>query len=223
MRKWGIYHMARIKKASLVDQIYTKLREDIITLKIPMGTRLNVNELQEDLGVSCTPIREAVNRLQQEELVIYENNVGARVLTLDKHDVREIHELALTLQQAAVRLSMQNGDTDEMLDAIEEQVERYEAARSPRESVKAVHNLIGVFYHHCGNQRLDRSMIAIQGQVLLLRHIYAECPGWNSHMDDLLNIRDGVQGGNPEDVCDALRSYVERSGPAILEWLENHQ
>ena len=73
--------MARIKKASLVDQIYSRLREDIITLKIPMGTRLNVNELQSELGVSCTPIREAVNRLQQEELVIYENNVGARVLT----------------------------------------------------------------------------------------------------------------------------------------------
>ena len=97
--------MASIKRASLVDQTYQKLREDIITLKIPMGTRLNVNELQSELGVSCTPIREAVNRLQQEELVIYENNVGARVLTLDEHDVREIHELALTLQQAAVQLS----------------------------------------------------------------------------------------------------------------------
>ena len=173
--------MARIKKASLVDQIYSRLREDIITLKIPMGTRLNVNELQSELGVSCTPIREAVNRLQQEELVIYENNVGARVLTLDEHDVREIHELALTLQQAAVQLSMKNGNLDEMLDAVEEQLDRYKSARSPREGVKAVHNLIGVFYHHCGNRRLDRSMVAIQGQMLLLRHIYAECPGWSGH------------------------------------------
>ena len=38
--------MARIKKTSLVDQIYSKLREDIITLNIPLVTRLNVNELQ---------------------------------------------------------------------------------------------------------------------------------------------------------------------------------
>ena len=143
--------MTRIKKASLVDQIYSKLREDIITLKIPLGTRLNVNELQSDLGVSCTPIREAVNRLQQEELVIYENNVGARVLTLDEHDVREINELALTLQQAAVRLAMKNGDREAMVRELTEQAERYSAARSPRESVKAVHNLIGVFYRHCGN------------------------------------------------------------------------
>lgn len=215
--------MARIKKASLVDQIYTKLREDIITLKIPMGTRINVNELQAELGVSCTPIREAVNRLQQEELVSYENNVGARVLTLEEHDVREIHELALTLQQAAVRLALKNGDAGEMLDEITEQIDRYEAARSPREGVKAVHNLIGVFYHHCGNRRLDRSMIAIQGQVLLLRYIYAECPGWSGHMDELLAIRDGVRSKSPEDICAALQTYMERSIPAILEWLKNHE
>lgn len=215
--------MARIKKASLVDQIYSRLREDIITLKIPMGTRLNVNELQSELGVSCTPIREAVNRLQQEELVIYENNVGARVLTLDEHDVREIHELALTLQQAAVQLSMKNGSLDEMLDAVEEQLDRYKSARSPREGVKAVHNLIGVFYHHCGNRRLDRSMVAIQGQMLLLRHIYAECPGWSGHAAELTALRDGVEDEDARAVCAALRSYMEQSTPAILKWLKEHE
>ena len=214
--------MARIKKASLVDQIYSKLREDIITLKIPLGTRLNVNELQTDLGVSCTPIREAVNRLQQEELVQYENNVGARVLTLAEHDVREINELALTLQQAAVRLSMKNGDREAMAREITEQIERYHAARSSRESVKAVHNLIGVFYHHCGNGRLDRSMIAIQGQVLLLRYIYAECPGYGTHTDQLTRIRDGVADGSVDDICAALEAYNDRSAPAILEWLKEH-
>lgn len=215
--------MARIKKASLVDQIYSRLREDIITLKIPMGTRLNVNELQSELGVSCTPIREAVNRLQQEELVIYENNVGARVLTLDEHDVREIHELALTLQQAAVQLSMKNGNLDEMLDAVEEQLDRYKSARSPREGVKAVHNLIGVFYHHCGNRRLDRSMVAIQGQMLLLRHIYAECPGWSGHAAELTALRDGVEDEDARAVCAALQAYMEQSTPAILKWLKEHE
>ena len=215
--------MARIKKASLVDQIYSRLREDIITLKIPMGTRLNVNELQSELGVSCTPIREAVNRLQQEELVIYENNVGARVLTLDEHDVREIHELALTLQQAAVQLSMKNGNLDEMLDAVEEQLDRYKSARSPREGVKAVHNLIGVFYHHCGNRRLDRSMVAIQGQMLLLRYIYAECPGWSGHAAELTALRDGVEDEDARAVCAALQSYMEQSTPAILKWLKDHE
>ena len=215
--------MARIKKTSLVDQIYSKLREDIITLKIPLSARLNVNELQSDLGVSCTPIREAMNRLQQEELVVCENNVGARVLTLDEHDVREINELALTLQQAAVRLAMENSGREELLREVDEQLERCRAARSPRESVRAVHNLIGVFYHRCGNGRLDRSMIAIQGQVLLLRHIYAECPGAGDSVEELVRVRDGVANGSVEEICAALRDYAVNATPAILTWLKEHE
>ena len=215
--------MARIKKASLVDQIYSRLREDIITLKIPLGARLNVNELQSDLGVSCTPIREAMNRLQQEELVVCENNVGARVLTLNEHDVREINELALTLQQAAVRLSMEHSDREELLREVDEQLERCRAARGPREGVRAVHNLIGVFYRRCGNGRLDRSMIAIQGQMLLLRHIYAECPDSGDRIKELTWVRDGVANGSVEEICAALRSYADNSTPAILSWLKEHE
>ena len=215
--------MARIKKMSLVDQIYSKLREDIITLKIPLGARLNVNELQSDLGVSCTPIREAVNRLQQEELVICENNVGARVLTLDGHDVREINELALTLQQAAVRLAMENSDRTELLQEVNEQLERYRAARGPRESVKAVHDLIGAFYRRCGNRRLDRSMVAIQGQMLLLRYIYAECSNPGDRTEELTRARDGVANGSVDEICAALREYADKTTPAILSWLREHE
>lgn len=49
--------MAAIKKQSLVDQIYQRLRENIITMQLPLGSHLNVNELQSQMGVSCTPIR----------------------------------------------------------------------------------------------------------------------------------------------------------------------
>lgn len=215
--------MASIKRASLVDQTYQKLREDIITMKIPMGTRLNANELQAELGVSSTPIREALNRLRQEELIVNENNIGASVLTLDAHDVREIHELALTLQQAAARLAMKNGDREVMAQEIAAQIGRYQNARTPRDRVKAVHNLIAVFYHHCGNRRLDRSMVAIQGQVLLLRYIYAECPGNDSHLADLTQMRDGVVQGDVDMICDAFQRYGERAMPAIQLWLEGNR
>lgn len=212
----------RIKKESLVDQIHQRLREDIITQRIPLGTRLNVNELQNQLGVSCTPVREAVNRLQQEGLVVYENNVGASVLALDEHDVREIDELAYTFQTAAVRLSMANGDREAMVREIDEQIARYESAKNPRENVRAVHELIGVFYHHCGNRRLDESMIALQGQVLLLRHIYAECPGAGDNADLFRKMRQGVESGDKEIIYAALREYGDRMRPAVLEWLGEH-
>ena len=212
--------MTKIKKQSLVDQIYSHLREEILTMHIPLGSRINVNEIQEELGVSSTPLREALNRLQQEGLVVLETNVGASVLTLDAHDVEEIEELALTLQAAAVRFSMERGDRALMLQRIDEQLERYAASRSARESTRAVFELIGTFYHFCGNRRLDSSMLALQGQVLLLRNIYAACPGSRDNLDLLTKVRDGVREGDEEKILAALHCYSDRSRKAIIAWLE---
>lgn len=212
--------MEKIVKQSLTDQIYTRLREDIITLGYPLGSRINVNEVQEKLGVSSTPFREALNRLIQDGLVVIVPNVGASVLSLDAHDVAEIEEAAFTLQTAAVRLSLQRGDREKMLREVEANVQRYAAARDSRESLRAIFDLIGVFYHHCGNRRLDSTMIALQGQVLLLRYIYAECPGSQDNLDLLEAMRDGVKENDPEKILDALQQYSRRSVPAILSWLE---
>lgn len=215
--------MAKLKKMSLVDQTYEQIREDILQLRMPLGSHINVNELQEELGVSSTPLREALNRLQQEGLVVIQNNIGASVLTLDAHDVEEIEELSFVLQSAAVRLSMVRGERQLMAARIADEMENYRAARSPRESVGAVFELIGTFYRHSGNKRLDSSMLAIQGQVLLLRYIYAECPGSRKN-DDLLNrMLTGVQENDPDAVLAALQEYNRRSRPAILAWLEEHQ
>lgn len=211
--------MAKIKKQSLVDQIYSRLREDILNLRFPLGSRINVNEIQDELGVSSTPLREALNRLQQEGLVVMENNVGASVLTLDAHDVEEIEELAFTLQSAAVRFSLERGDRAAMLQRIEEQLQRYASARSAKECTKAVFELIGTFYHNCGNRRLDNSMIALQGQVLLLRGIYADCPGSRENLDLLEKVRDGVKADDADTILSALQTYSRRSQDAVIAWL----
>lgn len=211
--------MAKIKKQSLVDQIYSRLREDILNLRFPLGSRINVNEIQDELGVSSTPLREALNRLQQEGLVVMENNVGASVLTLDAHDVEEIEELAFTLQSAAVRFSLERGDRAAMLQRIEEQLQRYASARSARECTRAVFELIGTFYHNCGNRRLDSSMIALQGQVLLLRGIYADCPGSRENLDLLEKVRDGVKANDAGLILSALQAYSRRSQDAVIAWL----
>ena len=208
--------MASIKKRSLVDQVYDRLRSDIIALHLPLGSRINVNELQDSLGVSCTPIREAINRLQQEGLIAYENNVGARVLTLDAKDVEEITQLATTLHCAAARLAMEHADHTLLAQQLGERIAEFDAAQTPQQQLMAVHRLMEVFYVHCGNRRLDKSMLAIQGQQLLLRNLYA------SHgMDREANLADfqailaGVEGNQPEQICHALEANAQRIAQAV--------
>ena len=208
--------MAAIKKRSLVDQVYEMLRGDIITLRRPLGSKLNVNELQDELGVSCTPIREAVNRLQQEGLVVYENNVGAHILDLDQHDITEIEQLAMTLHCAAIRLAMAHGDRAAIVTGLEKYLEEYRRARNVQSEVMAVNRFVGTFYAHCGNRRLDANMISIQGQQLLLRYIYADClTERGSHVDRHARIGEGKIGF---DALAALVNHPKLAGvPFYLE------
>ena len=164
--------MKGIKKLSLVDQVYDQLRSEIVTLKRPLGTKLNVNELQDVLGVSCTPIREAVNRLQQDGLVTYENNVGAHVLDLTSKDVEEIQHVGCLLHCEAADLAMKL-DKDKTAAELAARLEDYKSAKTPQQESSAVTNYIKVFYKHCGNSRLEKSLFAIQGQQQLLRNMYA--------------------------------------------------
>ena len=212
--------MAAIKKRSLVDQVYERLRADIVSLRLPLGSKVNVNELQDILGVSCTPIREAINRLQQEGLVTYENNVGARVLTLTPKDVEEIQQLATTLHCAAARLAMERGDHAAMAAQLRRRLGEFQSAQGAQAQVQAVHHLIEVFYLHCGNRRLDRSMLSIQGQQLLLRQLYAQ-----AGMDAQANLADfehmcrGVEQGDAEEVCAAIVGNSDRLERAVSDWL----
>lgn len=216
--------MSAIKKSSLVDQVYQKLRTEIIMLKRPMGSKLNVNDLQEELEVSCTPIREAINRLQQEGLVIYENNKGAHVLLLQEHDVLEIQQLAVTLHCAAARLAMVNGDRTEIATELEKHLEEYKTARNVQSEVMAINRFMGTFYHNCGNQRLDKSMISIQGQQLLLRYIYAGCtPERGKLWADYQRMLDAVLRGDTEDLCAAIQENADKATPVLLEFVRQYQ
>ena len=211
--------MTSIKKSSLVDQVYETLRNEIITLQRPLGSRLNVNELQGTLGVSCTPIREAINRLQLEGLITNETNIGASVLTLDTHDVEEIQQLAMTLHCAAIHLAMKRCEHSVLIDAVEKHLKEYSRAKSVPSEVAAVNRLVGVFYHRCGNRRLDASMISLQGQQLLLRHIFASYRKVPGNESDFAPLLEALRRSDDDAVCHALQKYTDACTPVILDYV----
>ena len=214
--------MAAIQKQSLVDQVYARLRGDIITLQLPLGSRINVNELQDTLGVSCTPIREAINRLQQEGLITYENNVGARVLTLEPRDVTEIQQLGSTLHCAAARLALtSDADRSLMAGELRRELTCFEAAVTPSEQAEAVSHIIKVFYDHSGNRRLVRSLLSFQGQQLLLRHLYAQL-GADTTLDgsDFRRMIEGTEQNDVEEICNAIWTNARRMEQAVIHSLQ---
>ncbi len=81
--------MAEFKTVSLADQVFEKLENDIITGIYPRGEILTELKLVEQLGVSRTPIREALRRLEQERL-IKDSGKGSVVLGITLEDLEDI-------------------------------------------------------------------------------------------------------------------------------------
>ena len=77
--------------------IYELIRNDIISGQLRANERLKVVDLAKRYGTSTNPIREALQQLQGEGLVVIAPNKGATVRTIDEHLIREIYEVNAVL------------------------------------------------------------------------------------------------------------------------------
>ena len=102
-------HQARADEplaiASVVDLAYAAIRERIVAGALPRGARVHQQDLAVELGVSRTPVREALRRLAAEGLVEMRTNRGARVADLDRSGMRAAYEARLVIEPGAARLA----------------------------------------------------------------------------------------------------------------------
>src|ERR1700734_2180849 len=91
--------------ASFKDQAVGLLTDRIMSGKIKPGERLNESSLSQQLGISRAPIREALQQLQEQGLVVNIPRRGMFVVSLGKDDVQKINSLRLVLESEALRLA----------------------------------------------------------------------------------------------------------------------
>ena len=103
--------MREHKTISIADQIFEQLERDILTGKYQRGEVLSEMRLSAELGVSRTPIREALRRLEQEN-ILSDSGRGAVVVGISKEDMLDMYEMriqieGLAAQRAAACISQQ--------------------------------------------------------------------------------------------------------------------
>lgn len=183
--------MRDIVKMTLGDQIYTILREDIINQNIKCGEKLTLKALQERFGLSSTPIREAIRRLSQEDLVEHVTNVGARVVTIDENDIKEIYDFCSVLDVAALKFALKGEKADEAALELNKSIELQEQAlKSGNMNEFKIHsdNFHDILFKYADNSRLYSSCLRIRSQFTILTNIYqtytnAESVVFKGHKD----------------------------------------
>lgn len=98
----------------IVEEVYELIRADIMALRIPPDTRISIDELARQLGVSQTPIREALSRLEATGLVTKRHFVGyCCAPQLDRKRLDELYEMRLLLEPFAARCAAERmGDSE---------------------------------------------------------------------------------------------------------------
>lgn len=94
-----------LSNLSLVNQAYKELKRIILEYRVPLGGKLNEGELAAALGISRTPVREAINRLEKEGLVQIFPQRGAFVVRFSEKDVFELFLIRENLEGLAARLA----------------------------------------------------------------------------------------------------------------------
>ena len=105
----GDGNAAGLHISSVVDQVYAAIRERILSGALARGARVHQEDVAAELGVSRTPVREALRRLAAEGLIEMRTNRGARVADLEPSDMREPYEARLVVEPGAARLAAQRG------------------------------------------------------------------------------------------------------------------
>jgi DNA-binding GntR family transcriptional regulator len=118
------------RSQGIVDEVFELIRSDIMSLRIPPDTRISIDELVRKLGVSQTPIREALSRLEATGLVTKRHFVGyCCAPQLDRRQLDELYEMRLLLEPYSARCAAARM-TDEQIQAVAQLAKAMEPGES---------------------------------------------------------------------------------------------
>ncbi len=158
----------------LRDVVFNTLRQAILKGELEPGERLMEIQLAERLGVSRTPIREAIRKLELEGLVLMIPRKGAEVAKISEKSLRDVLEVRRSLDELAIELAIQRM-TDEDIAALEEAQKQFRAAVAGADAMTIAQqdeNYHDVIYNATGNSRLVQILNNLREQMYRYRLEY---------------------------------------------------
>ncbi len=154
----------QVLHTSISDKAYEALSSLIITQRLKPGERLIEEQLAKEMGISRTPLRDAINRLAKDGLVIIEPRKGASVKAFKIEDVMEIYDIRMALEGLAARLAVERLEGKD-LKRLREKFDSQDA----RVLVKADTELHELIIRSCGNEKLMGILENLNTHIQLFR------------------------------------------------------
>lgn len=158
----------------LREIVFTTMRQAIIEGDFKPGQRLMEVQLAEQMGVSRTPVREAIRKLELEGLVVMVPRKGAYVAGLSSEDIKEVVEIRAVLEGLAAKQASKNS-TQEDIDKLENILVGFEKAAAENNIIDLINydtEFHDVIYKAAKNTKLIQMINALREQVQRYRVAY---------------------------------------------------
>lgn len=201
------------RSQGIVDEVFELIRADIMSLRIPPDTRISIDELTRQLGVSQTPIREALSRLEATGLVTKRHFVGYLCAPqLNRRQLDELYEMRLLLEPFAARCA-----AERMSDAQLQAVQQLSRAMEPGDSRRSydrfavqdseLHDLIA---QGSGNLLVREALARLYTHLHIFRlRFHSEVTREASAEHDALVS--ALARRDPAEAEAAMRAHIEKS------------
>lgn len=213
-----------MRGSSYVAIAYSRIRHLILSGELPLGARVTVRPLVDQLQLSPTPIRAALAALERQGLLESREHRGYFVPTLSKADMLDIYEIREEIESLASRRVAAAGVGADFIDHLGQLVERQRACIQA-DDIEGYGDLDVEFHSSIwrasGNARLVGILETLAGQVRMGNNISARSPGRaDSSLAEHADIIDAIQRGDAEAAEAATRVHVGRAKAALAELLD---
>jgi DNA-binding GntR family transcriptional regulator len=163
----------RLVRKPLSEEVYRVLRQMIVQGKLQPNDKLYEDRLASVLGVSRTPVREALRRLEHDGLTITRPGFSTRVTTLTVNDIEEIYPLITVLEGLAVRLATPRLSRED-LDYLSKAVGMMARCRRGNvvELMAADERFHSLLHERAHNERLHRTVTQLHGQLERFEYVF---------------------------------------------------
>ena len=217
--------MADFKTISLADQVFEKLENDIITGVYPKGEILTELKLVEQLGVSRTPIREALRRLEQERL-IQDSGKGTVVLGITAEDLVDIMDIRQRIEGLAAYYATKNLTPEgrEQLRQISELQDFYYEKMDFDNLQKIDDRFHDAIYELSGRMVIHDTLLPLHRKTQRYRRLSI------GNRDRLVNtiaehkaIYQAIVAGNAEQASELITKHIENAKENMIARFVNHE
>lgn len=197
----------------LREIVYEQLKLQILTGQITPGTRMMEVELAEVMGVSRTPVREAIRKLEKEGLVTIEPRRGAYASDISIKDMVDTLEVREDLESLAAYLAAQCMK-EEQVDELAKITDGYSDAIHNCDTEKMIH--YDELFHKCvvagtGNKTLIQISETVQELALRFRYLYYDdFSRYGSMPAEHQHIVDAIRAGDANAAKEAASTHVKR-------------